>query len=167
MKAQLIYNNKTVDIEVNDEQLKELLKEEKKPVKRWRAERYEHYRFIDPSCGNVTTIDLYITSDNYRYATGNYFKTEEEAEEYQRKLLARQRIIDRIAELNGDWKPDWSDEDETKHYITYKYEENRLCPDYIYMLQSRENEFYMKSEKIAKQIIKECEDDYKLIWGIK
>lgn len=67
---------------------------------RWRAERGEEYWHID-GFGKVDygyegekSGDIHSDFAHFDYATGNYFKTKEEAKAYLKYLLARQILID-------------------------------------------------------------------------
>lgn len=53
---------------------------------RWRAERGRGYYYIDSECTAFGTYDYRCNEDNRRYELGNYFRTEEEAEEKAKKL---------------------------------------------------------------------------------
>ena len=104
MKAKLILNNKEYEVEVSEEQIKEI----KKPkYKRWRAEEGEEYYFLSDLGEILSAIDCRDKSDNFLYNTDNYFKTVEEAEFRIRKLLAIQEYEDFLANdlvTDEDWK---------------------------------------------------------------
>ena len=110
MKAKLILNNKEYEVEVSEEQIKEI----KKPkYKRWRAEKGGKYYFLDSSCSVVYMVDYYIEFDRKRYEVGNYFKTEEGAEFRKKQLLYLQQYKDFIGE-DIPTKEDWKDDSKTK-----------------------------------------------------
>ena len=104
--------------------------------------------------------------DNFNYKTGRYFLTATEAIKDIERKKARMRIIRRIEELNDGWVPDFEDEDEDKFYIVYHHKHHKLSAESIWRIQARESCSYLQSMKIAKQMIKEHGDDYKLMWGI-
>lgn len=61
------------------------------------------------------------TIDKNYFEMGEYFNTEQEAEQHlkERKLLFK---LHQWAKLkNGDWEPDWSSWSEDKYYIFYNY----------------------------------------------
>lgn len=93
------------------------------PHKRWRAENGEKYWICSyaGSCRILTEEN--DESDLGCYNLGNYFKTEEEAKRELNYILTRQRVKDAIAELNGDWKPDWSDSEQAKYLLLYELNE--------------------------------------------
>lgn len=52
-------------------------------VKRWRAKNEGWYYYIHSNYSLIVfAIDHRFTDDNNRYETGNYFRTEQEAQEY-------------------------------------------------------------------------------------
>lgn len=72
--------------------------------KRWRAEYNEKYWCNDGNGGIYSSTEDGHKADSYRFLTGNYFKTEEEAEVYKEYLLARQVILDDAD--GGRWSKD-------------------------------------------------------------
>ena len=48
--------------------------------KRWRAEKYKEYCFLNSYGYIISCLDFYEESDNKNYELGNYFKTREEAQ---------------------------------------------------------------------------------------
>ena len=109
-------------------------------------------------------IDACYTHDNE--IRPNTYKTREEAEKAYNKAVALEKVKRRIVELQGDWKPDWTD-DEVKYYIQYDHCIKNFIP--IYWLDSQQATafYYMKSEEIALTIIKKMEDELKLIFDIQ
>lgn len=104
MKAKLILNNKEYEVEVSEEQIKEI----KKPkYKRWRAEKGEKYFYIGGSGNVYYQTECHDEYDDFFYAIGNYFKTEEEAEFRRQQLLYLQQYKDYLGEdlvTEDDWK---------------------------------------------------------------
>ena len=104
MKAKLILNNKEYEVELKEEQVKEI---EKPKYKRWRAEKGEKYYFLSDLGEILSAIDCRDKSDNFRYETGNYSETKEVLEEKKKKLLYRQQYKDYLGEdlvTEDDWK---------------------------------------------------------------
>lgn len=89
----LAYHKKT--LEKNPEILKDWFEEvEKSKDKRWRAEKFEIYWFIN-GYGEIEYDNEYgLNTNNNLYAIGNYFKTAEEADDYIKYLIARQTLLD-------------------------------------------------------------------------
>ena len=48
--------------------------------KKWRAEKYKEYCFLNSYGYIISCLDFYEESDNKNYELGNYFKTREEAQ---------------------------------------------------------------------------------------
>lgn len=121
-----------MNIEELENKIKELqeeinkLKEEKKPVKRWRAKENGHFYYVDSGGTIFKIIDGCFDKDNYRYNAGNYFKTEQEAENYKEKLLIYQELKDLALELNNVEKIDWEDLKQLKKRIFYDMYNKRL-----------------------------------------
>ena len=64
--------------------------------------------------------------DNYRYNTRNYFKTEEEAEEYKEVMTTCYDLMDLADELNDGRKIDWNDGNQGKNFIYYDWGSDTL-----------------------------------------
>ena len=97
--------------------------------------------------------------------TPNAYKTREEAQEAYNKAVALEKIKRRILELQGDWKPDFSDTF-SKYTIYYTHTNNRFNYGIYTTLKYPLLIPYMKSEQIAELIIYELEDELKLIFDI-
>ena len=58
-------------------------------LKRWRANKYDHYHFL----GNVfeiqESVEMGFVEDIERYQDGNYFRTKEEAEQYRDYIVRK------------------------------------------------------------------------------
>lgn len=149
MKAKLILNNKEYEVEVSEEQIKEI---EKPKYKRWRAEKGEKYYFLSDLGEILSANDCRDKSDNFLYNTDNYFKTEEGAEEYRKKLLYRQQYIDYIGE-DLVTKDDWKDGNILKYCASYDHDDNTVfisCNTYI----KSQGTIFSKSEKKIQEFIK-------------
>lgn len=157
MKAKLILNNKEYEVEVSEEQIKEI----KKPkYKRWRAEEGEEYYFLSDLGEILSAIDCRDKSDNFLYNTDNYFKTEEGAEEYRKKLLYRQQYIDYIGE-DLVTEDDWKDNDILKYYAYYDYDSNIVDIDGGIYFKFQGTIYSKSKEKIEKFIKEFGEDNFK------
>ena len=47
------------------------------------------------------------------------------------KLLAISELMNIAKYYNGDWKPEWNNRDEDKHYIYYRYIQDEYCVDAV------------------------------------
>jgi len=97
------------------EELKNIKIEEKKNNKRV-AKGYAYYN-VD-SYGNVEKLnDRYDEGDNFRFYSGNYHFTEEEAEKALEKQLAFNRIMKYIHDNDLYFEPDWNNNIDRKWFI--------------------------------------------------
>lgn len=111
---------------LENENKKEEKQENKKGIKRWRAKINDKYLYVDDS-GDVWGCNDYNEyEDIYRYKIRNYFKTEEEAEEYQEIINTYYDLMDLAEELNNGEKIDWNDGSQYKYSIYYSYEIDTL-----------------------------------------
>ena len=101
----------------------------------------------------------------YLYSEWRYYETEQEAIKERDKRLAIVRVNDAILSLNEWWKEDWKD-DEEKYSIIYEREYDGFAIANNTYSQRDLSISYMKSEEIADKIIKEHQEDLKLIFDI-
>ena len=83
-------------------------------------------------------------------------------------MLARQKIIDRIAELNAEqgWVCDFSDDLQSKFYVGINHSVKNMSLGSSGKWQHLEVEFY-GSQKTINTVLNELQEEYKTIWGIK
>ena len=93
----------------------------------------------------------------------NAYKSYGEAEEAYNKAIAVEKIKRRIKELQGDWKPNWLDDGEEKFCIMHDHIKKRFITDCWYITEHYQLLPYMENKTIAATIIKEMEDELKLI----
>lgn len=101
--------------------------------KRWRAEYGEKYWCTDGNGGIYSSTEDGHKADSYRFLTGNYFKTEEEAEVYKEYTIAHQVLLDDAE--GGKFIPgkeNWSSVyDDTDHLwriqYYYLYHQGGIC----------------------------------------
>lgn len=158
---------KEILLEKIEELKKEIEEIDKKNDLNWRVKNGERYWCITTNGEIASLNDTDHFYDDYRWETGNYFKTEVEAEVYKDRQLAVGRINRRINELNAGWIPNWKDIDEKKWNI-YK-----LSP-YLEYMSSYTSDYqeclllnYCKTEEITEQIIKGHKEDLDLIFNFK
>ena len=140
--------------------------EPEKEYKRWRAEKWgDYYAIVSNWEIDLSQHDNFEIND-LRYNIGNYYQTEQEAIKERDKRLAIFRVNDAILSLNEWWKEDWNNRWQEKWYIVYNNEKKLF--ESSYNLYTNEWTFLsgIKSREIAKQIIKEHQEDLKLIFDI-
>lgn len=139
--------------------------EPEKEYKRWRAKYTESYFstsfYWKPTRYTANDTDM----AEYLYSEWRYYETEKEAIKERDKRLAIVRVNDAILSLNEWWKPDWKD-DEEKYSIIYERKYDGFAIANNSYSQRDLSISYMKSEEIAEQIIKEHQEDLKLIFDI-
>lgn len=131
--------------------------EKPQQLKRWKPEYNERYNIIDD---NGETCDLRWDDDrydNWRYLIGNCFKTEEEAEEYKKKIEYTARYKNYIEEHSEPI--DWEDKEQEKYYPTFDSSQIEYQYSRFYKQQGI---IYASSEQILEDAIKEIgEDNFK------
>lgn len=157
MKAKLTLNEKEYEVEINEEQVKEI---EKPKYKRWRAEKYKTYCSIDSDGTTCIYTDFGNVINNFLYSIGNYFKTKEEAEFRRQQLLYLQQYKDFIGE-DLVTKDDWENIGRLKFCALYNYETKEI-EIYWYCEQKFQGTIYSKSKEKIEKFIKEIgEDNFK------
>ena len=140
--------------------------QEKEKNKRWRAKVNDTYFYVDDSGDVVTCHEYneegdnyrYKNGDNYRYKTRNYFKTEEEAEEYQEVMITYYNLMDLAEELNKGRKIDWNDEDQCKYSFYYKYDCDSFETLFAHSYKNS-GQIYCLDEDFLKKAIKKIGED--------
>ena len=157
MKAKIIINKREYEVEVTEEQLKEI---ENLSKKRWRACNGEYYFYIDVGGYIGHETEMYCESDDFKYLIGNYFKTHKEAEEYKQKLIYQQQYKDYVNEHN-ECDIDWKDQEQKKYNAAYDLMDELFCIDSV-ILSYSEGVVYATSKQIIKDFIEEIgEDNFK------
>ena len=132
--------------------------ESKKENKRWRARINNPYFYVD-DFGEVDGCHEYNEyGDNYRYKTRNYFKSEEEAEEYQEIMNTYYDLMDLAEELNKGSKIDWNDEDQCKYSFYYKYDCDSFETLFAHSYKNS-GQIYCLDEDFLKKAIKKIGED--------
>lgn len=152
-------------ITINGKKYVEYIEPEKE-YKRWRADHFDPYFIIDIDWSIQSYFEEWDKEDNFLYSIHNYFQTEKEAIKERDKRLAIVRVNDAILYLNEWWKPDWKDDYEEKYSIIYEYQYNSFSIANNSYTKRDLSISYMKSEEIADKIIKEHQEDLKLIFDI-
>lgn len=149
---------KTKEIELLLKEVKSQLKELRAKESSFTREIYYKYYYLN-DCGEteIETDEDYPV-DNFRYSIGNYFETEEQAENYKEKLLIEQELKDIAMELNNGEEIDWSSGSQYKYYLVFNYNLNIIqcgsnllckCQEIIYCLNS--NFKTVAIERIGKE----------------
>ena len=150
------------DIEAMKEKLASMEEELNKPevFKHFPSKGDEYYSYYPK--GDIAIF----TSFNGSIAT-NAYKTREEAQKAYNKAVALEKVKRRLLELQGDWKPDWTDKIEEKHCIQYSLIKRSFISTFWFRTKQDTSIPYIKSKQIAELIIYELEDELKLIFDIQ
>lgn len=102
--------------------------------KRWRAEIGNKYFCVDDYGDVVFRLENNDMADNYRYKTRNYFRTEEEAEEFKEIINTYYDLMDLAEELNNGEKINWKNKEQPKFYIYFSFKINELVQSSVYKI---------------------------------
>ena len=138
-------------------------KEEKKG-KRWRAEINDTYFYIDDTGYSDYSHEDKEYADDFRYKTRNYFKSEEEAEEYREVMNTYYDLMDLAEELNNGEKIDWNDNQQCKYTIFYDFEDNFLNRNNAYVCKEFGQIYCLDGDFVEKAIEKIGEDRLKKLF---
>lgn len=143
--------------------LKELEIEKQKEVKC--PFKYGDEYFLLPSDGMVSeSIWGNYKFDNRSFSQGNIFKTKEEAELERDKRALLTRFRQFRDKCNGDWKPDFKDNNSQKNYISFNHNDN-MMKIYSYSNLEEFNLFgYFKNGSDAKRAIELFGDEIIRLW---
>ena len=143
----------------------ETAKVEDPQSKRWKPKYNEIYWLVS----NETIYEAHWFNDNgdkWRYLIGNCFETEEEAEEYKKKIKYTARYKNYIEEHSEPL--DWNDTNQCKWFAELCYDSNKIAVECYYSYKSQ-GTIYASSKQIILDAIKEIgEDNFKkYVLGVK
>ena len=123
-----------------------------------KGDEYYYYTSIGTVCSN--------TSSDYELRV-NAYRTEKEADKAYNKAVAIEKIKRRLLELQGDWKPDWSECAEEK--LTIQYDHNKSIFILVCWFTTQTDSLipFMENEETALTIINEFHEELKLIFDIQ
>lgn len=162
MKVELKANGKTVQVEMTEEQLKEL--GAIKPRTGYeRVKKGEMYYVINAKDNSMINIkEFNDETDEQCYNIGNY---------YNDKIIAKNNArADRLLRCLRQWqaqndevisKEDWEDQDLKKYSIIYDYSSNVFYAGKTWWMREPNN-IYFKSKEKAEEAIEAFKDE--LIW---
>ena len=150
------------DIEAMKEKLASMEKELNNPetFKHFPSKGDNYYFYTSSKgviCSNIAT------SDDLRV---NVFKSKEEANKAYNKVIALEKVKRRIIELQGDWKPNWSDTS-NKYTIIYNFTSIKRFVAVVWQKTKYATLIPdIKTKDIAETIINEMENELKVIFDI-
>lgn len=135
--------------------------EDKKP---YETKKYRDYLYIN-HLGKTWYLDAYSKKGAEEiYKRGLIFKTEEEAEHFDKERILLFKLHKWAEEHNEGWTPNWKDCDEGKFYLAYEYEYEQLFVYRAYSYQEFSKLPYFKSHEIVEQFIEEFGEDIKEVF---
>lgn len=138
------------------------LEEIPEEYKRWRAEKHGSYYFISDNGVVYDSLELYFSTDDYRYSIGNYFKTGEEAE----KAVEWLKALTVLRDDTKGFKPDWEDGSQLKWVVEYHpHDDVQLVADYYRYAQ--DGVIYFATENDALESIKKHEREWLTLFGVE
>lgn len=161
MQVELKVNDKSVQAEISEEQLKKLGLIEDKPRAGYeRVEKGEMYYLVDIYNNIMRVTEENDQGDEQCYNTGNY---------YNDKVLAENNArADRLLRCLRQWqaqndevisKEDWNNESKKKWFIIYSSEE--MYAEYYYIMRLP-NTIYFTTKEKAEEAIEVFRDE--LLW---
>lgn len=141
-----------------DELKQELEKLQKKPYEISYPEPGTKIYYIRDYTGDIHSVILNFLGEDIKhlYDIGLLFDTEEEAEQFKRERALIKKIKCWAKEQQGDWQPDWSNENEAKHYMGYHYED-----EFIYVVTNKHCDSFLKLPYFkSKEITRACIDEF-------
>ena len=121
--------------------------------------------FVIEKSGRVTSH--YWTALPYHsdiFLQGNAFNSEKEAERECKKRILLTKFRQFRDKCNGDWKPDFEDDDSSKYYIAFHHDDNTMTI-YSYFSIEEFNLFgYFKNESDAERAIELFGDEIQRLY---
>ncbi len=108
----------------------------------------------------------YLQLDLSQLKMGCVYPTREASESASTKIRARVRIENYIKENFGEFVPDWTNVDQGKYSIIYKGLYKTFNCERHSHWQLLTLIPYVANERYGKQVIKDCLDDLKIVFGI-
>lgn len=173
MKVELKMNDKSVQAEISEGQLKELglveqlkklgLLEDKPKTSYERVKKGEMYYVIDTEYNSMLKItEFNDKEDEQCYNTGNYYNDKIIAENNARAdRLLRQLRQWQAANDKSISEKDWNDESKKKWFVAYSYGAEKLYADYYYIMRLPNTIHFATKEK-AEEAIEVFKDE--LLW---
>jgi len=138
-----------------------------KPIKkgRWKPGFGDIYWRI--SASGILNQDIWDAHpiDIHRFARGNVFKTESEAELVNNKMVAKQAVIDKLRELERK-EIDWSNSTQRKYFFSYDHHTHKFKIDWYVLTQYPESILYTTSEEAIAWVLENMQAELKLIFGV-
>lgn len=131
------------------------------PVGRWKPKLSQDYFYVDAR-GIITYYEWDNDEyDQWIYAQGNCFKTEEEAAAHNKYLEAAATIRN-----SSSFVPDWGNSGQYKYSVCYGHNTKSLAVTNNIRVRQPFTTYY-ESQEAAEQAAKTYKKEYLLVMGIK
>ena len=153
-------------VEISDESYKAIA--DSIQSKRWKPEEDEIFWYVDDGGDVGHSYWADDETDQYRYKTGNIYRTKEEVRTALARINAlvdvREYILDNNLQVDN---VDWSDREQEKWSIYYDHEDSEFREEVDYTCQ-RTNELpWLKSEEAKDQVIQAKRKELLVIFNVK
>ncbi len=159
----------TIDnITLTDEQVQSVIEQSKKKKGFFKPEPGEKFYYVHRDYNRYEIGYGFWGGDKFDYfflSEGNCFKTRQEAEQHKTYLEALQRVRLYIME-NHYFEPDWSNEEQEKWNIEYDHKDKEFFDDCEWKFEKASLLPYLASIEAYNDVIKNCEDDLKIIFNV-
>ena len=159
--AKLIIDGKEIEIQINEEQLKQLCPQKKKTGYE-RVDDEEHYYYICYNGRIELDLENGVYSDEVAYETANYYSDKTVAEN-NAKADRLMRQLRRFAVEHREEKLDWKKTDQHKFYIYYTNKYGISIGDVVALYDF--GAIYFDTKESAKLAIDTFKDE--LLWYFK
>ncbi|HJP81421.1 MAG TPA: hypothetical protein VJ841_03455 [Candidatus Saccharimonadales bacterium] len=162
MKATLKYNDQEIEVDISEEEIEKLRVKETIYDVDWQPGHGQQY-WTASSYGYIHAHTFENDSTDYlAYELGNFYPTRE-AIQHALEVKKAEMRIKRAATLKN---PDWGDGEQRKYIIYYDYQRDILYTIYDFYVSNKAIAYYATLQD-AEKAIKEQEEDYLLVFGIK
>lgn len=162
MKVKINVNNKTIEVEINEKQLKELGLVAKRITGYERVKKEDNYYSPCIYGDDAKGVEKGSVIDDELYNIGNY---------YSDKIIAKNNArADRLLRQLRRWQAqndepisveDWNNESKKKWFIIYSYSSEEMYAEYYYIMRLP-NTIYFATKEKAEEAIEVFRDE--LLW---
>ena len=141
------------------DELKKIVSQPDEPKGLWVPEKGEEFYWVDSLGGVYKGTYSGHSNDHHRKNIGNYFKTRADAERHVKKL----QVTQRLRELAGGFKPDWSGDSQTKYCICKNYNTGKVDFGWVHQA-SYAGTVYFETRESVQNAIKIIGDDLHVLF---
>lgn len=162
-KIILRIDGKEIQAQIEEGELAKLEEKKDKGARPPRAEFKKTYWLADSDNVARETEEMFVEDDYFRYYSGNYFLTREEAQKRKEYNEAIARINKYVIE-NGMWlEPNWANGNQLKHQLNCDFLTGKWERSTARYLSCFSNLPYFREKTHIEKVIKDCADDLEII----